>query len=87
MPSRPIVPFLESHERIVLMSMWLRTLAGAYAGQIRDYSMDAGFKALRSGTAERIAAPSPPVAVASAPVTVEKKRKGRPAVETTAAKR
>ncbi len=65
--------------------MWLRTLAGAYAGQIRDYGMVAGFNALRSGTAEKVG-PHSQSAVA-APVTVEKKRKGRPAVETTAAKR
>lgn len=34
--------------------MWLRTLAGAYAGQIRDFRTDVGFSALRSGTAERV---------------------------------
>lgn len=64
--------------------MWLRTLAGAYAGQVREYSMVVGFNALRSGTAERV--DSPPRVVAQ-PATAEKKRKGRPAVETTAAKR
>lgn len=34
--------------------MRLRTLAGAYAGQVRDYSTEVGCKALRSGTAERV---------------------------------
>ncbi len=65
--------------------MWLRTLAGAYAGQIRNYGMEAGFNALRSGTAEKVGAHTQ--SAVAAPVTVEKRRKGRPAVETTAAKR
>ncbi len=66
--------------------MWLRTLAGAYAGQIRNYGMVAGFNALRSGTAEKVGAHTQ--SAVAAPVTVERKRKGRPhAVETTAAKR
>lgn len=34
--------------------MRLRCLAGAYAGQIRDYGVHAGLGALRSGTAERV---------------------------------
>ncbi len=37
--------------------MWLRALAGAYAGQVRDFRTDVGLKALRSGTAERVDAP------------------------------
>lgn len=39
--------------------MWLRTLAGAYAGQIRDYRTDVGFAALRTGMAERVASTEP----------------------------
>jgi hypothetical protein len=34
--------------------MWLRALAGAYAGQVRDFRTDVGLQALRSGTAERV---------------------------------
>jgi hypothetical protein len=34
--------------------MRLRTTAGGYAGQIRDYSPVAGMAALRSGTAARL---------------------------------
>jgi len=34
--------------------MRLRTLAGAYAGQVRDYDPVAGLAALRSGTAEAL---------------------------------
>jgi hypothetical protein len=79
--------------------MWLRALAGAYAGQIRDFRTDVGIQALRSGTAERVTlTESTPLKVlsvhaadqmaqAAVIVSAEKKRKGRPAVETTAAKR
>lgn len=41
--------------------MRLRTVAGAYAGQIRDYSTAVGFAALRSGTAALIDEPTDPV--------------------------
>lgn len=41
--------------------MWLRTLAGAYAGQIRDYSIVAGLAALRTGMAARVVEPQAPV--------------------------
>lgn len=34
--------------------MYLRTTAGAYAGQIRDYAFGAAQAALRAGTAERV---------------------------------
>lgn len=34
--------------------MWLRALAGAYAGQVRDFRTDIGLLALKSGTAERV---------------------------------
>lgn len=34
--------------------MRLKTLAGAYAGQVRDYSTVTGLAALRSGTAVRL---------------------------------
>lgn len=34
--------------------MRLRTTAGAYAGEIREYPYAAGMAALRSGTAERL---------------------------------
>src|SRR5580765_2267595 len=34
--------------------MWLRTLAGAYAGQIREYGTATGLAALRTGMAERV---------------------------------
>lgn len=70
--------------------MWLRTLAGAYAGQIRDYRTDVGLQALRTGMAERVSAPeaSPLKALSvhaaeqmeAAAVIVagsDKKRKGR----------
>ncbi len=74
--------------------MWIRTLAGAYAGQIRDYSTECGLRAIRSGMGIRVEGPheaalstAAVVAAVTAPVTVEKRRKGRPAVETTAAKR
>lgn len=61
--------------------MYLRTLAGAYAGQIRDYGRVAGPAALRSGTAERIddpparAMPEPerPVVAAVQPAVVTQK--------------
>jgi hypothetical protein len=39
--------------------MRLRTVAGAYAGQIRDYDYLAGQAALRTGTAERLDAVRP----------------------------
>ncbi len=71
--------------------MWLRALAGAYAGEVRDFRTDVGLKALRSGTAERvpeaqtvtppliaeIAPPVSPIVVALAPVVIVggKKRK------------
>lgn len=44
--------------------MRLRTTAGAYAGQIRDYAYAAGVNALRTGMAERIV--EAPVASAGA---------------------
>lgn len=37
--------------------MKLLTLAGAYAGQIRDYDGPAGLAALRTGTAKRLDEP------------------------------
>ncbi len=39
--------------------MWLRALAGAYAGEVRDYRTDVGLKALRSGTAARVDVTAP----------------------------
>lgn len=63
--------------------MRLRCLAGAYAGQIRDYSTPVGLAALRSGTAApleaAVPAPKKVVAVVTPPATVgaDKRRKGR----------
>lgn len=62
--------------------MWLRALAGAYAGQIRDYRMDVGMMALRSGTAERLDTPALIERITVAPVVeqvVERKPQGRAA--------
>lgn len=44
--------------------MRLRTLAGAYAGEIREYSHQAGRSALAAGTAEPMESPSIRPAVA-----------------------
>lgn len=58
--------------------MRLRALAGAYAGQIRDYSTPVGLAALRSGTAEPLdAMPARPVATSPvlAPVSGDSKPK------------
>ncbi len=67
--------------------MWLRTLAGAYAGQIRDYRTDVGLQALRTGMAERVNAAEPlkvlsvhaadQMAQAAVIVSADKKRKVR----------
>lgn len=60
--------------------MRLRTLAGAYAGQIRDYGAVAGLAALRSGTAESLDAPrarEPQVPPTSAGAGVETDRPAR----------
>lgn len=41
--------------------MRLRTTAGRYAGEIREYDLPVGLAALRAGTAERLdAAPAKP---------------------------
>jgi hypothetical protein len=57
--------------------MRLRTLAGAYAGQIREYGIVTGLAALRSGTAEPIDRPAAtivrPVPVAT-PMAARKAR-------------
>lgn len=51
--------------------MRLRALAGAYAGQIRDYSTPVGLAALRSGTAEPVdAVPARSVATPPVPTPV-----------------
>jgi len=71
--------------------MWLRALAGAYAGEVRDYRTDVGLRALRSGTAERVvdaiaetvtplaprpvAAAAPLITAAALPIVPEKSRK------------
>lgn len=59
--------------------MRLRTLAGRYAGEIRDYHTPVGLNALRSGTAARVEDP-PPRQVSTAreaakPVLTGKRRK------------
>lgn len=48
--------------------MWLRTTAGAYAGQIRDYPYLVAVSALRNGTAVRIDIAAPSLAANAAPV-------------------
>ena len=53
--------------------MWLRALAGAYAGEVRDFRTDVGLKALRSGTAERVDEAqilTPPLVAEIAPIAV-----------------
>ncbi len=48
--------------------MRLRCLAGAYAGQEREYSVIAGLAALKNGTAARIGEPCQVAPVAAIPV-------------------
>jgi hypothetical protein len=51
--------------------MRLRTTAGAYAGEIRDYTRSAGLAALRVGTAEPIESVQAPEEVKPEPVPVK----------------
>lgn len=62
--------------------MRLRTTAGAYAGQIRDYGLVAGRAALAAGTAERVDITMPAsgqLTAASTPASIAgaSKRKSR----------
>lgn len=58
--------------------MRLKCLAGAYAGQMRDYSFTTGLAAIRSGTAARVLdtpiQPIPVSAIPIAPVQAPKKK-------------
>jgi len=47
--------------------MQLRTTAGRYAGEIREYSHLAGLAALKAGTATRVTAPPSPRPVSLPP--------------------
>jgi len=55
--------------------MRLRTLAGAYAGEVRNYSLTAARAALRTGTAERLEGDLPPPAPFVPTVRVKKPTK------------
>ena len=70
--------------------MRLRTLAGASAGEIRDYDGAAGLAALRTGMAEHVEpSPTPTSAVTPEPVSPRvsamSSRRGRRAAGTTKA--
>jgi hypothetical protein len=62
--------------------MRLRTLAGAYAGQVRDYSTATGLAALRTGMAERVDAPPSVVRTHAAAVSAPKPTARGPAART-----
>jgi hypothetical protein len=56
--------------------MRLRTTAGRYAGQVRDYDLPCGLRALKAGTAEPVETPDThtiPAPPAAAPPAKRKK--------------